>query len=441
MIMTVKINRLKMWRKTILFFAAFFCLTTTVTSCKKKKNPVGSEALSSGSIMNSESIDTFKIQTYTVEQDSIYTMDPGFNLLGSFNDEVFGIVEAEFYTQLSLSGFSPDFGDINTLVVDSAIMAFEYGGYYGNLNQQLFKVHEITENLSRDSSYTRNSTALYGPNLVPTGNNEGLITPDPQKRAIVGNDTLNPQLRIPLDLVFAKNLLTIAEGATNDADFVETFKGLHFQVDNGYQAPGEGSVVYLASTRAASKLTVYYTQGGQQAKFDFLITGKAIDFNHVKTDYSSTRVQQVINDHSLGDVEYYAQAFSTRAKIEFNSINDLPKNIIIHSATLELPVNYYQGSNFYPSTALDGSFQVPGQGNKQFYIHHKDTYYVYNKSKRSYSIDLRKHIQKIISGELQNTGIFVSPRKFNTTTERIVLNGANSTNKKKPKLSIVYTVL
>ncbi|HZH86440.1 MAG TPA: DUF4270 family protein [Brumimicrobium sp.] len=438
MIETIKINKLRRWRKIILFFAAFFCLTTSITSCKKKKNPVGSEALNAGSIMSSDGVDTFKIQTYTVEEDSVFSMDPEFNLIGSYNDEVFGMVEAEFYTQLTLSGFSPDFGDLNALVVDSAVMAFEFGGYYGNLNEQLFEVYEITDDLSRDSSYTRTSVAQTSTqNLVPTGSNEGLITPNTEVRAVVGTDTLNPQLRIPLDLVFAKNLLGVAEGAISDADFVQTFKGLHFKVNNGMLSTGEGSIVYLATTKPASKLTVYYTSNGEQGTYDFIVNGNAIDFNHVKTDYSATRVQQVIDDNSLGDVEFYAQAFSTRAKIDFNSISNLPENIIVHSATLELPVNYYLGSNFYPSSEVNVSAQLFDNDDRKYVV----TTVTYNQTRKSYVIDLRTYIQNIVKGEIKNNGVFISPKKYNTTTERIIFNGANSTNKKQPKLSIVYTVL
>lgn len=438
MIKTVEIKKNKRWRKIILFFAAFFCLTAAFTSCKKKKSPVGTQALPSGSIMNSDGLDTFQIHTYTVEEDTVLTMDPEFNLIGSFNDEVFGTVEAEFYSQLTLSGFSPDFGDISSLTVDSAVVAFEFGGYYGNLNEQLFEIYEITEDLSRDSSYTRNSVvATSTQNLVPTGNNEGLITPDPEKSAIVGSDTLNPQLRIPLDPVFAKNLLTLAESATDDANFLDLFKGLHFKVNNAMLAPGEGSVIYLASTKPASKLTVYYTSGGEQASFDFIITGSAIDFNHVKTDYSMTRVQQVINDNSLGDEEFYAHAFATRAKVEFSSINDLPADIIVHDASLELPVNYYQGSNFYPSTEVNVSAKLFEGDDRKYVV----STVAYNKSKKAYVVDLRTYIQNIVKGEIQNNGLYISPKKYNTTTERLVFNGANSTNKKQPKLSIVYTKL
>src|SRR5690554_3467838 len=272
-----KINNFKSWREIGIFFAAFFCITFTFTSCKKKRSNVGKEALSQESIMGSEAVDTFSLKTYTVEEDSIFSMDPQFNLLGSYNDEVFGTVNAEFYTQLTLSGFSPDFGDLTTLTVDSAVMAFEYGGYYGDPNQQLFEVYELTEELTRDSSYVRTSSlTVSAQQLVPTANNEGLITPDPLNPTIVGNDTLDPQLRIPLDNAFAKNLLNLAQNSNNDEEFLNTFKGLLFKTNNGMQAPGEGSVFYLASSKPKSRLTVYYTQGGDVGTYDFIITGNAI---------------------------------------------------------------------------------------------------------------------------------------------------------------------
>lgn len=436
-----EVNKIKMWRKTMLFFAAFFCLSIALSSCKKKRNPVGSNALSSESLMDSKGIDTFQLKTYTIEEDSIFSMDPEFNLLGSYNDEVYGKVNASFYTQLTLSGFSPDFGNLNEVVMDSAVMAFEYGGYYGNLTQQLFEVYEITDELTRDSSYTRSSVAAIGANqLVPTLNNEGLITPEPLKGTVVGNDTLNPQLRIPLDTVFAKGLLGLAQNSTSDADFLQSFKGLHFKVNNANQSPGQGTILYLSTTKPASKLTVYYTSNGEQGSYDFIVTGSAVDFNNVVTDYSGTRVEQVINNNSLGNTEFYAQSFSTRAKVDFSSIDSLPKNIVIHKATLELPVSYYTGSNFYPSSEITVSSDLYGNGQKRV-ISLVNTSYAYNTSRKSYVIDVRTYIQKVIQGEFQNSGVFISPKKYNTTVERILFNGVNTQNKNKPKLSIVYTVL
>ncbi|PKR80181.1 hypothetical protein CW751_10980 [Brumimicrobium salinarum] len=388
--------------------------------------------------MTSDGVDTFSISTYTVEEGDVFSNDPEFNLLGSYMDPVFGEVSADFYTQLTLSGFDPDFEDLASLVVDSAVMAFEYGGYYGNLNEQLFEVYEITEDLHVDSNYVSTSTKqTAAQNLVPTVNNEGLITPNVELPVVVGNDTLDPQLRIPLDKTFAKQLLTYADGASSDEDFLNLFKGLHFKVNNGMMSSGEGSILYLATTRPNSKLTVYYTVNGAQAEYEFIVTGRAADYNHVVTDYSSTRVQQVINDSTSGNEEFYAQAFSTRAKIDFPSIKDLPENIIVHSAKLHLPIDYYGGSNFYPSTEVNVSSVLFNDDSRKYIV----SSVIYDEFSKSYIVDLRTYIQNILKGEIQNNGLYVSPKKYNTTAERIVFNGVDTQNKSKPKLSIVYTEL
>lgn len=434
-----RLNRnTKMWRRTKLFFAAFFCLSIGATSCKKKFNPNGKDVLPPGSIMSSGGIDTFKVHTYTELEDSINSMDPEFNLLGSYNDPVFGKMEASFYTQLTLSGFSPDFGDLNDLVIDSAIMAFEYGGYYGKLNTQLFEAYEILDDLSRDSSYLRTSTVQVGTqNIVATGNNEGLIKPNTDKPAIVGNDTLKPQLRLPIDHTFARHLLEVAQTATSDNTFLEEFKGLHFKVNNPTFSSGEGGILYLATSKAASKLTVYFTVDNKQSKFDFIITNKAVDFNHIEVDNTNTKVEQVLNDPSLGDEEFYAQAFISRAKIEFESINDLPKNIIVHEATLEIPTNYFEGDPHYISGEVIASAKLFEDDERKYVVQTV----AFNKSKKAYVINVRTYVQNILKGEIQNNGIYLSPKRYNTSAERIIFNGANSTYKKQPKLNIVYTEL
>tara|TARA_B100000508_G_scaffold141097_1_gene147125 strand:+ start:235177 stop:236493 length:1317 start_codon:yes stop_codon:yes gene_type:complete len=427
------------WRKVFLLSAAFFILLSVGVSCKKKRNPVGSDALPPGTLMSSDGVDTFALYTYTEEEDSIVSMDPQFNLLGSYNDPVFGQVDAGFYTQITLSGFSPDFGDLNEVAIDSCVLAFEFGGYYGELSDQLFEVYEVTEELTRDSTYYHYSTAATDiQQLVPTANNEGLITPDPLTGAIVGDDTLDPQLRIPIDTTFARDLLVLASNSADDETFLDGLKGLHVKVNNGMQNPNEGGVFYLTSATSDSKLTVYYTVNGEQEEFDFIITNDAVDFNNVTFDYSGTQVEQVINDSTLGQDEYFAQSFVTRAKIDFPSIDNLPKDIIIHEATLELPLTYFTGDKLYPSSEISVSSRLFDGDDTKYIV---DASVPFSQTEKSYTINLRTYVQNVLNGEVDNNGLFISPRLFNTTTERIIFNGSNTLNKKAPKLNIVYTKL
>jgi hypothetical protein len=435
--MMIKINNVITWRGALMLSAAFFCLALVATSCKKKRSPIGEGALPPGSALSSSGVDTFQLFTYTIDEDSTVSMDPRFNLLGSYNDPVFGTVDASFYTQFTVEGFTPDFPASYT--IDSVVMAFEFGGYYGEISQQTFEVYEITDVLTRDSSYLSSSSAATDVvDLVETGS--GQILPDPQTGAIVGDDTLSPQLRIRLDNNFGQDLMTLAASSSDSETFLNGFKGLHFKVQNGMQSPGVGTILYLATTNPASKLTVYYTDTntGDSLEFDFLVSGTQIDYNHIEHDITGTDVEAVINDPSLGQVQYYAQTFKSRAKIDFPSLNDIPKDVIIHEATLEIPIDYYQGSDLYPSSVVTISSELFENDDRRYLINDNVSY---NQQKRAYVVNLRTYVQNILSDEIVNNGIIISPSLYNSTTERIIFNGPESINKKQPKLNVVYTKL
>jgi hypothetical protein len=429
------------WRRGVLLSATFlflFLIAGSIASCKKKPNPAGEGALNPDLLMSSGGVDTFALRTFSINRDSVQTKNPRFNLLGSYNDPVFGTVEANFYTQLSLSAASPNFGDFNTIVIDSFVMAFRYGGFYGSTTPQLFEVYELDEDLHKDSTYYEFSTvAVKSTNLVPSANNEGLIKPNPLASTTVGTDTsAPPQIRIPIDTVFARDLMQLAALSATNEDFIESFKGLYFKVNNGFQSPGQGGILYLESVNPQSKLTVYYKQDGISRLFDFLIGPALLDFNHVEVNNSGTRVETVINDTVSGQVEFYAQVFGSRAKVEFPSISNLPKNIVVHQATLELPVSYFLGSDFFPSSIITASARANADSDQLFFV---DNNVQYNQQLRAYIINLRQYVQAYINGQIINDGIVLDPFFFNTSTERIVLNGPNTPNKIKPKLTIVYT--
>ena len=438
--MSIKKSNSSQWRKGFILSATFLFLLFvggTTVSCNKKQKPVGESGLSEDDILNSSGVDTFALKTFSIVEDSISSKDPRFNLLGSFNDPVFGTTDASFYTQISLSGFSPDFGVLADVAIDSFIVSFRYGGYYGDISEHLFEVYQIDEDLSEDSSYYEfSSLTTQATNLVPTANNEGYILPEPLVQAVVGQDTVSPQLRIPLDTIFARQLMQLAETSADNEEFIDNFKGLFFKVNNGMQSPGEGNILYLESSNPASKLTVYYRENNEPKEFDFLISASLVDFNHIEIDNSSTNVEFVINDTLAGQTEFYAQAFKTRAKIQFPTFDDLPKDIVIHEATLELPISYFLGDGFYPSSIVSAAARFQEENDQYFLL---DNNVLYNQQSRSYIINLRPYLQSVINGQAINDGIIISPLFFNTSAERMIFNGPNTPNKLKPKLSVVYT--
>ena len=420
----------------ILFLVA---ISVVISSCKKKDTSVGIGTIDQNDILNGITVDTFDLITYTVEEDSLITDNGPNGLLGSYNDPKFGTFNASIYTQLSIATINPNFGNLSSIIMDSVVLALEYAGYYGDQSIQTFEVYELNEDLDIDSTYYSFTTKSFkSTNLVPFG--KGSITPRPTEKTIVGGDTVDAQLRIHLDTNFAKSLIQeAASGSTTFAsneNFVNFFKGIHIKTNNGSQAPGEGAALYVKLNDPASKITMYFRQDGIFKTFDLLLNASCADFTHVDINSSGTVVENVVQNNSLGKTEFYAQALKHRAIVKIPGLNNLPQKTIIHKAELSLPIQYQTGYRYKPGVGVYVSTKVKSTDN---FFTSLSTLGEYNDLKKMFSVDVRDYAQSIVAGDLENTGLVISPRFFINSAERIVFNGLNTTNKVKPKLILTYT--
>lgn len=428
------------WRKGFILSATFL-LALGIVSCKKKDFKLGEDTIDPSTLLSSGGIDTFSLVTFTIEEDSVITDNPAFGVLGSYNDPVFGNVSSEIYTQFRLSGVNPNFGDISTIVMDSVVLGLEYIGYYGKKGTQTLEVFEINdpEGLSIDSTYYAFTTfSTTGVNLVPPSNED--LYMDPTNITVIGDDTVSSQLRIYLDTNFAKSLIQEADANpttfSSNEEFLEFFKGLHIRTNNGFQSSGDGGLFYFNLNDPDTKLTMYYTQDGVSKTFDLLINTQCADFNHVEIDNSMTDVETVINDTISGQEQFYAQSFGSRAVVQIPGLDNLPKNAIVHKATLELPIQYQSGSSYGPGTDISVATRLEDNSPEFFSIGILGSY---DASKKAFVIDLRTWVQAVLTEQVENTELILSPVLFITSGDRIIFNGPNTTNKAKPKFSIIYT--
>jgi len=420
-------------------FALVMGLSLFVVACKKKDTSVGSGTLDENEILNGITTDTFDLITYTVAEDSIITDNGPNGLLGSYNDPKFGTFNASVYTQLRIANVNPNFGDISTIIMDSVVLALEYAGYYGDLSDQTFEVYELDESLSIDSTYYSFTTkSIKTTNLVPVG--KGTISPRPTEKSIVGGDTVDAQIRIHLDTNFAKTIIAeAASGGTtfsSNENFLNYFKGLYIKTNNGFQAPGVGAALYVKLNDPSSKVTMYFRQGGIFKTYDLLLNSSCADFTHVDLNSNGTSVDEVVQNNSLGKKEYYAQALKHRAVVKIPGLINLPKKTIIHKAELSLPIQYQTGYRYKPGIAVSVATKVKSTDN--FYTG-LSALGEFDETRKLFFIDIRDYAQSIVIGELENTGLVISPRFFINSAERIVFNGLNTTNKTKPKLILTYT--
>jgi hypothetical protein len=429
-------NTQNYWRRTYMFSAFLLLITLVLVQCRKPENMLGKDVYDPDALLDANGVDTFQLITYCELADSVISRQPATVMLGSYNDPVFGRVDGSFYAQFRLEANNPNFGELSTIFIDSVVMSMEYRDFYGEPNdQQRFEVYRVSETLFTDSVYYNFSTVPTGSqSLVPVG--KEMIKPEPAKRAIVGSDTLAPQLRIHLDTNYAWEILNASASGTlaNNEVFLETFKGLYVKTNNPMWASGQGSVLFLDFRDPDSKITVYYRQEGEPKRFTLLANNSCVYFNHVEFSHAGTAIQQTLDNPALGMNSYYAQAGILRAKVEFPGVSNLSEKTIVHRAMLYLPLSYFNGNAFFPSLVGVASIKIDGQTG-QFALGTNQ----YSTAFKRYSFTLTSYIQDLIKGRFPNTGIYISPSNFNSTVERIIFNGPNSTNKDRPKLVITYT--
>ena len=416
-----------------------FALLILSYACKKKDFINGRDAIDQNEILSGTTTDTFDIITYTIAEDSTITSNPANTILGSYNDPKFGQFTASFYTQVRLSGLSPNIGNPNTIVIDSFILAMSYAGYYGDLGPQIFEVYELNEDLSIDSTYYSFTTkSVKTQNLVANG--FGTITPNPNNNSIVGTDTVNPQLRIPLDTNLARIFINEAGNSSSifasDEAFQSFFKGIKVKTNNPFQSSGSGAILYFDLNNSASKITVYFRQDGLNKTLDFLINKSCADFTHVDIENTGKPIQNVLLDSTKGNTEFYAQAFKHRAVIQIPGLNKLSEKSVIHRADLNLPFQYQTGYRYRPgfSVSVATKLKVTDQSYTSLGILGE-----IDESKKHFKLNLKNYVQAISNKNIENNGIVVAPRFFINSAERIVFNGKNTTNKNKPKLILTYT--
>ena len=131
--------------------------------------------------------------------------------------------------------------------------------------------------------------------------------------------------------------------------------------------------------------------------------------------------------------EFYAQANNVRSTISFPYINSISKNSIVHSAQLVLPYNSIDSKHYFlsneisiaiPTSATDPSLRVLG-------------YATIDTLNKRYVIDIRDHMQSVVTLKRLNLGMVIAPKFFSTSAERIRF--FNEFSELKPKLYIKYS--
>jgi Domain of unknown function (DUF4270) len=423
-------------RSGLFLSACFVSIACVFTSCKKTTSDLGIGILNADQLIEAGGVDTFSLVTYTVAEDSLPTDNQSYAVLGSCHDPIMGVFNANFYTQFGLVG-TTTFEAGETFTVDSVVLALDYAGYFGEMDPLTFKVERLMDGLEDKDYYKYDEITNLGSDLVdPSYSTQ---TPNPIADVVVGQDTLDAQLRIKLLNSLGDGIIADAVAGniafTTDAEFKNYFKGLKVSVQQTNPSVGNGGILYLDLNKNNTRLTVYYhDSNNDQFDLSFQVEDNCYDFNHVEINNAGYKPNQILSNASLGQTEYYAQAFKSRAAIRFPGVSNLKKSTVIQNALLELPIQHHPQSKYFPSLSVNAIFVNEDGENVLLGLAS------YNSSRNSYTLNIRSYLQDIVAGKIENKEILVSTSYyFSSSADRIVFNGPNSTNKLKPRLVIKYT--
>lgn len=446
-------NRFLKLRKTLFF--AIFLFAIILSGCKKPEENVGLAVQPQGDRLGVNSVDSMKVVAFTVLEDSLRSDEFGNSLLGTLNDNVFGVTNSSVYTQIRLESSAPNFlsatGSVSETVVDSVIMYLDLDTYYGHLTSQQFSVKRVTEDFFIDSLYYTNSTlSTDAEELIDPGSE--LIVPDPVNVAIVNGEVLDPLLRIKLKNTLGDTLVA-QSGKTSLSDndvaggFVEYFKGLNISTSQMGVGVDEGAILYLDLLNSNSKITMYYrhTKSGEEdtLQYDFLINSNCARFNSVQHDYTGTAVEAQLNDTTLGDQFVYVQTMAgVKTEISIPDLMVYADSGIVNKAELVFPFEYLDSDPYSPQNRI---FVIGlNDDGTTFFLEDQsegDAHYggVVDLTNKEYRVNITKHVNNVLTGASTNTSLYLTSSSAAITANRIVVNGQQSFSRNQLKFELTYT--
>ena len=389
--------------------------------------------------------DTSKVIAHTIKEDSIRSDKTVLNLLGNYNDPLFGRTSASIYTQIRLSSNNVDFGP--SPVADSIVLSLAYKGYYGKLRKVNVRVSEVLDDFYKDTAYYSNKTLNVS--NQPLANIS--IVPTPNDSVTVAGQKLAPQLRIRLDQSLAQKFINESAAVTvSDNDhFLQFFKGLFITTSF---VNTEGSVLYFDLISTISQVTLYYKNNNNDSlKYNFVIDANCArfnSFNHYNYLNANSLLKQQINgDTLLGDSLLYLQAMSgLKVKLLFPNFQKFfeGKKIALNKAELIIPVEYDPSQSNYAVPDKLTLVRLNESGQIAYLIDQfeGDSHFrgEYDATNNQYSFIITRHIQNIILKNIKDYGLYLMISGSGINAGRVLLRGPKRSDRKM-KLNITYTKL
>ncbi|MCB0771564.1 MAG: DUF4270 family protein [Flavobacteriales bacterium] len=406
--------------------------------CRKPDAELGLDLLPSDELATT--VETTPVEAFTFQDAPLRTSGLTRNLLGSYLDGEFGTVRTGLVSQVRMLTNNVGQGQDNTgLVADSIVLAiaYELPNYaYGNLNPQHFRVYEITESLSLDSTYESDHfPELTGGDLVFP--HAGTKTPDPLIGPTIDGVVLEPQLRLRLTDELAERFLGRfgTDDLTSNTTFLEFFKGLYVSVENGSQAPFQAGILYMNTLSAASKMTVYYkdqnNEPDQQRTFDLDMNSNCVRYTVAEHDHSAgldPGLSQALADPDAPASFNYVQTLGgLRTAVSFPDLAsvDLQGRALAKAElVVAVPGTFYP---YYTPPSTLFAFRKASDGEDVFLPDQLGGINgiggVWDGVAQEYRFNITRYVLGVMNGALPDEGIELVAGSSGVSANRVILGG------------------
>lgn len=311
-------------------------------ACDKDFNTLGSDIIGDKNFQT-KSV-SFSATSYNKKINPIVTNGLPANLLGIYNDPVYGTTTANVVSQLQATSFSVDFGA--NVVVDSVILSIPYfnkvaedspdsagntvysisDSVYGDypIKLSLYRINYFLRNFNPDTEfddpqyyYSNDNTTIdfdsHIESLIyendafyPTSEEIQLTVFNSETGEFDEGEKLTPRLRAHLDEDYWKTIILDKEDQpeiSNANNFTNYFRGVYFKTE-AVNPDGHMTLLDLSNTNA--NITIHYSfdseiiEGRDVAEYVMLFSGTRLN-----TFQNNFNFPLIDGDESLGDEKLY----------------------------------------------------------------------------------------------------------------------------------------
>ena len=417
---------------------AILLLSVLVWGCQKGDQTLGINLLPGVKVLDTRyHQDKASITTSIFSDPKIRVDRPQYNLLGSFNDPLFGRTDASFAAQFRLP-YHPAYPA--TAAIDSIVLRMFYKIMYGDtVSVQNVKVYELTGDLNYNSKYLSSFNVKNLASTEPIGTASYIPKFRTDSTKV---DTTQQIISVRLNNSFGNSLLAIdsLDMTTNDK-FLSIFKGLYI---GSTPVSRRGSLVSINAT--SSMIVLYYHDATKDTLgFAYKVSANSANVASYFHDYTLARFYPNLDKVDNPDSLIYIQPTGgIRSKIVLPNLSNWKDstNYIINKATLTFHVDtvmsdyrrYAMPTRLYLKLINDaGEEEFPKDSELS------SAYYggFYDAASGTYSFNIAQHLQQLIVGTIKNNGFYLVHPDRNNSAERVVLKGMNSS--KPAELNVTYT--